>query len=268
MKDLPVQPLHVRQLGQGPCQALALHCTIAHGGTWRGLSALMEHDITLTAPDMLCHGRSPDWDGQGDFMARSSDSAAELLSEPMDLIGHSFGAALALRLALLYPEKVRSLTMIEPVMFSVAAQDAPEMAAAQRAQSEPFTTALAKGDNELGARLFNRAWGLKNGPSWEQMPEQMRAAMTRGVVVVPASNAALIEDIHGVLTPGVLEGISCPVLLLRGSDTDPVMSVVCEGLARRIPGATSHIIEGAGHMLPISHPKQTAEIWANFLKSS
>ena len=38
--------------------------------------------------------------------------------EPMDVVGHSFGGSIALRLALEMPELVKSLTLIEPVCFA------------------------------------------------------------------------------------------------------------------------------------------------------
>ena len=96
--DIP-QPLFARSFGDGPRQVLALHCTMAHSGAWRGLSAALSDVATLTATDMLCHGRSPDWDRAGDFQDRIARAAGAHLTAPMDVIGHSFGAATALRLA-------------------------------------------------------------------------------------------------------------------------------------------------------------------------
>jgi lipase len=251
------QPVFVRSFGRGPRRVLALHCTLAHSGAWRGLAALMGDQATLITPDMLSHGRSPDWDGQGDFQDRSVAAVQHLLEPEMDIMGHSFGATIALRLAVAHPERARSLTMIEPVFFAVGLKDAPDLVAAHDADLEPFAEAMRAGDMALGARLFNRMWGT-GGPRWPELPEGLRAAMTRAISVVPACRAPIYEDLAGMLEPGVLERVSAPCLLLRGSETHPVIGAVNDGLARRLPDAESVVIKGAGHMVPISHPLETA----------
>jgi len=251
------QPAFVRSFGTGPRRVLALHCTLAHSGAWRGLAELVGDKATLIAPDMLSHGRSPDWDGQGDYQDRCVDAVAHLMEPDMDIIGHSFGATIALRLAVAHPEKVRSLTMIEPVFFAVALADDPEMVATHEAEAAPYIEALAAGDDALAARLFNRMWS-NGAPRWPDMPETTRAAMTRAIHVVPAQRPSLFDDRPGMLAPGVLDRITAPALLLRGSQTHPAMAVVNEGLARRLPDAQSVVIEGAGHLLPITHPLETA----------
>ena len=118
MTDLP-QPLAVRTLGEGNRKILALHCTIGHSGAWRPLSACLP-DCVFTAPDMLSHGKSPDWDRQGDFQDRMTEAVLPYLTERMDVIGHSFGGTVALRLAVEHPDLVRSLTVVEPVLSGSA----------------------------------------------------------------------------------------------------------------------------------------------------
>ena len=251
------QPVFVRSFGGGSRRVLALHCTLAHSGAWRGLAEVMADRATLITPDMLSHGRSPDWDGQGDFQDRCMESVAHLLEPGMDIIGHSFGATIALRLAVAHPEKVRSLTMIEPVFFAVALADAPELVAAHEAEAKPYIEALSTGDDALAARLFNRMWS-EGGPRWSEMPETTRAAMTRAIHVVPAQQPSLFDDRPGMLDPGVLDRVTAPALLLRGSRAHPAINVVNDGLARRLPDAQNVVVEGADHMLPITHPLETA----------
>lgn len=262
------QPVFVRQFGQGPRSVLALHCTIAHSGAWRGLGARLGDQLTLTAPDMLSHGRSPVWDGAGDFQDRSVAAVEHLLTDGMDLIGHSFGATIAMRLALAHPQKVRSLTMIEPVFFAVALADAPELVTDHDQQVAGFTEAMRVGDHALAARLFNRMWSTENAPRWPDLPESTRAGMIRAIHVVPACRPALYDDNAGLLEPGVLTRITSPTLLLRGSETHPIIAAVNEGLAARLPEAECAVVPGAGHMLPISHPDETAKLWLSLLDRS
>ncbi|MFC3616229.1 alpha/beta fold hydrolase [Lutimaribacter marinistellae] len=259
MKDivsLP-QPVHVRHMGDGPRKVLAIHCTLAHGGAWRGLAGQLP-EAQFTAFDMLHHGRSPDWDGQGEFQERNLEAAETLLTGPMDVVGHSFGATVALRLAVRHPELVRSLTLAEPVFFKVAELDAPEVLAQHGRDASPFFEAWEQGDFALAARLFNRMWSTDDSPRWPQLPEATRDAMIRSIPVVPACDRPLFEDSAGLLAPGVLDRVTMPVLLLRGDLTHPVIKTINEGLARRLPDARSEVIEGAGHMVPITHPEPVA----------
>lgn len=265
ISDLP-QAVHVSHFGHGARQVLALHCTIAHSGAWKGLARVLGDEARFTAPDMLSHGRSPDWDGQGGFQDRILQNAQACLEARSDVIGHSFGATVALRLAVERPDLVRSLTLIEPVFFAVAGQDAPDLIEQHGRDARPYLEALKRDDRTLAARLFNRMWGTADGPRWPDLPEATRAAMIRGIHIVPTVDQALFEDSAGLLRPGVLDRAVMPALLLRGRLTHPVMTAISRGLVRRLPDAHEAVIDGAGHMLPITHPKETAEhvraLWA------
>ena len=182
----------------------------------------------------------------------------------MDVIGHSFGAMTALRLAVSYPDRVRSLTVIEPVFFAIARFDAPDSMDAYDSHAGPFNLAMASGDYNAGARAFNEMWS-NQAPAWDSLPERTRAAMTRGVHVVTGSRSVLYDDDRGLLQPGGLDAVRIPTLILRGEHAHPAIISTNDGLAARIPHAQQGVIEGAGHMAPISHPKQTAEVWQRFL---
>ena len=117
----------VRHFGSGTRKALALHCTLAHSGAWRGLGKVIGDRLAITAIDLPGHGESPDWDQRDDLTDVAISYAQPYLAEPVDLIGHSYGAVVALLLAVSKPDKVRSLTLIEPVFFAVAKVDAPDV---------------------------------------------------------------------------------------------------------------------------------------------
>ncbi|HBS50864.1 MAG TPA: alpha/beta hydrolase [Rhodobacteraceae bacterium] len=250
--------MHLRRFGHGPREVLALHCTIAHAGAWRGLAREMEAEATFHGFDLLSHGRSPDWDRRGDIQDRTVEAAERLLRPGMDVVGHSFGATVALRLAVTHPQLIRSVTLFEPVFFAVAARDAPDLLADHDRAVAPVFEALERGDDAQAARVFNRMWGTEDSPRWPELPESTRAAMTRSIHVIPAADEMLYRDRAGLLRPGVLDRATMPVLLVRGSLTHPVIGAINDGLARRLPEARNVVIPGAGHMVPITHPAQSA----------
>ena len=70
-------------------------------------------------PDRPGHGRSPD-PGRPDDAEIDGAWVAELLGDDgAHLVGHSFGGAVTLAAAALRPDKVRSLTLIEPAMQAI-----------------------------------------------------------------------------------------------------------------------------------------------------
>ncbi len=256
---------HIARIGNGPRPVLALHCTMAFSGAWAGFAKAAGPGYTFIAPDMPSHGRSPDWDEASDFSNTCYLAALSALSEPMDLIGHSFGGVLALRLALEHPDLVRSVTMIEPVFFHIAQQDAAGSVADHEAKATPFYQAMASGDRETGARLFNRMWS-EDSPAWDSLPERHRAAMVRAVHVVPDTVDFIFNDCEAMAPR--LGSAAMPALLIRGETGHPVIAATNAGIATRMPNALQAVIPGAGHMAPISHPEATARAWTDFLNQT
>jgi pimeloyl-ACP methyl ester carboxylesterase len=80
---------------------------------------LGERGYQLVVPDRPGHGRSP-YPGRPDDSDADGAWVAELLGDGAHLVGHSFGACVALAAAAMRPAAVRSLTMIEPAMPKLA----------------------------------------------------------------------------------------------------------------------------------------------------
>ena len=260
------EAVYSRVFGNGARNVLAIHCGLAHSGAWRGIAEQLGDEASFTVFDLLSHGRSPDWDGQGDYQDRNVEIGLDLLQGPADLVGHSFGATVALRLAAARPGLVRSLTMIEPVFFAVAIADGSPAVAAMTDEEAPFRAAWAAGDTTLAARLFNRLWG-PGEPKWPDLPEAARAGMTRSIHIIPAARPALHDDRPGLLKPGVLDRLCMPVLLIEGAETHPVILDVTRGLARRLADAAVVRVEGAGHMAPVTHPEAVSVLIRSFWSS-
>lgn len=250
--------VYARQLGEGPRDALLLHCSLAHSGAWKGLAARLGDAFSFMAYDQLDHGKSADWNGEGDYHDASTAVAASFLGDaPIDLIGHSFGATLALRLAVEQPRRVRSLVLIEPVFFAAAVADEPELAQAHDAQVSHMAQLIEAGDTHGAARDFLSVWG--GGVPWEAMPEDAKTFMASRAHVIVDAEPALMNDTAGLLAEGRLGALEMPVLLLRGSASPAITKAINDALARRIRGAQSRVVSGAAHMLPITHPRETAQ---------
>lgn len=228
----------------------------------RGLSGL----LTMTAFDMPGHGRSAAWDDRGEIQKVTADIAADFPDGPWDIIGHSFGATVALRLAVLRPDLVRTLTLIEPVFFAVALRDQPEIAAAFEAAQGDFIPAMERGDRFAAARAFTQLWG--DGTSWENMPQPVQTTLAGQMHLIAAARAALHDDVGGMLAPGILDRVYMPVLLVEGSQSPDIIHRINDGLSARLPSVTRAIIMGAAHMAPLTHADQVSEEVLRFLRKT
>lgn len=237
-------------------QALALHCALAHAGAWSGLAEALP-DLHLSAPDLPGHGRSADWDGVSDFHAGLTAMAADFADhladgQPVELIGHSLGATVALRLALTRPELVRSLTLIEPVLFCAAAQGAVWDGFLNRHHG--IADLIASHQLHEAARRFHAEWG--GGGHFDDLPERQQSYIAARMPLIVAPDQVLLQDRADLLNR--LPQLALPVLLVEGSESPPIIAAVMAGLAGRLPNVRRHRVAGAGHMAPISHPGAVA----------
>lgn len=253
-EDRAGHPTFWQVFGTGKRPALAIHCSLASSNAWAGVADRLGHRLTLTAFDLPGHGRSGQWQGEGDFLRETVRIAATFLDRPMDLLGHSFGAVAALRLALAAPGAVRTLTLIEPVLFAAARDTAGWRE--NEALTDRCRAAFARGDREGAAEAFTRVWGA--GVPWADLAARDRAAITERIHLIEAGSAALHDDAGGILAPGALEALDLPVLIIHGGRSPAVIEAIAEAIAARLPDVGVATVPGAAHMVPITHPAETA----------
>lgn len=237
----------------GARPALLAHCFLGHGRAWAGLMAALETPLDALAVDLPGHGASPA-PPPGDLQAQVTAALRPLVPAPALLIGHSFGATVALRFALENPGLATGLVLFEPVFFA-AARDTPEYAPWLEIE-RPVHEALAAGRTLEAAEAFLAT----NGGGWAGMTPRARAAMAARMPMLSATVPGIFEDSGGQLAAGRLEGLDLPVLMLAGSASPAMFRAIPWALARRLPRAEVQEIAGAGHMLPLTHPAESARV--------
>ena len=229
---------------------------LGSGSMWEPIARALDGQVDLRAFDMPGHGRSDPWQqapGGPDFHTAVTRIAASFIDRPTDLIGHSFGATVALRIAVAAPEAVRSLTLIEPVLFAAA----PD--ATQAARDAEMAQLLASGRRDEAANRFMSLWG--QGPV-NRLSPAARAQIAAQMDLVQDSIPTLVQDAASLLRAGGLEGIDAPVMLIVGADTAPQMQAIADALAARLADVGRAVVPGAGHMLPATHPTECAGLIA------
>ena len=64
-----------------------------------------------------------------------------------------------------------------------------------------------------------------------------------------------------------VERVQCPVMIVRGSETDMLTPEAIQRLHRRIPGSRVSLIEEAGHAVPSDQPAALGQHIREFLQS-
>src|SRR5262249_2908904 len=102
----------VREAGTGP-GVVCIHSNASSSAQWRGLMDLLAPRFRVFAPDSYDAGKSPHWPSDRVIHLRDEVGLIEPVltraGSPLALVGHSYGAAVALIAALADPGRVRAM---------------------------------------------------------------------------------------------------------------------------------------------------------------
>ena len=242
-------------MGQGPRPMVMVHCSLANHRSLARLARHFADTHTIRLIDMPGHGNSGPWDGGADIQGLVADALAEVAEPGALVFGHSFGGAAALRYAVEHPGSLSALALYEPVYFTPII-GSPEYDA-YLARFQPYVDAMAADEPAAAAAAFNALWGLR---PWETLPAFVRRDMAARIWFSQASERAFEGDLGGVFAPGRLEALDVPVALIHGDRTEPIIPPVARAIAGRLRRATVSVLDGPGHMGPITDPARVADI--------
>ena len=233
-----------------------IHCGLGRAGNWRPFLDALGGEISPLLIELPGHGLADDYDESRDYFDQAIEIALDdMPSTPVPLIGHSAGAALALRIAVERPYRVSSLVLIEPIILAAVkgrwAYDKIER------DLSNFAKKVEAGEHATAVKEFHKIWG--DGREWSEVPVEVRSYMTSRIGLVPAMSPLLWEDRPGVLREGGLEGLDIPVTFIDGENTHPAIAEIISTIGDRLADAEWVSIKGAGHMVPLTHPEQVAK---------
>ncbi|MCP5496081.1 MAG: alpha/beta hydrolase [Leptospiraceae bacterium] len=239
---------------------LMIHGFGASKETFVPLASEMREDYRAIIPDVPGHGESV----QSKNLTYSIQNQIEWLDEfikklkimdKFHIMGNSMGGAISIRYTYLYPEKIKSLTLIDS-------------AGAVVTKSE-FYYLLVSGKNSLivnNSQDFERLLDFSMekkpyipGPILEVLSEQKMARKDL--------DAKIFQDmLADVDQMPILPEIKIPTLILWGKKDRVIHVDSAEYFHQKIEGSKKIIFENIGHVPMLEVPKETSEVCTKFLK--
>ncbi|MGI9220836.1 MAG: alpha/beta fold hydrolase [Woeseiaceae bacterium] len=251
---------------QGQATVVCLHSSMSHGGQWRALVNRLGDDFNVITPNLLGYSGANDSFEQLSLEDEVAAVMQQIISVEgeLHLVGHSFGGAVALRLASMYPERIASLTVYEPVWFSLlfdSGLGGDEIQEIDRIQK--LLGRKSRFEQMRGAQNFIDYWA--GGDGWSPLPREAQDRLVSLSSKVAAEFGALLAA--GPATQE-LANIDAPVQLLCGTNTRDSARTISELLAEMLPGVEYRRLQGLAHMAPVTNaddvnPLIVNHIWAN-----
>lgn len=243
-----------------------VHGSLVDRSSWDRVRPGLAQSLTVLTYDRRGYGEST-----GAFRTHPvRDDASDLarLLEALDLfpvhvIAHSYGGAVALRLAEDRPEMVRSLVLHEPPFIGLLEDDPVDASegARVRAGTEAIRAQVSAGRTEEAAREIVNAFSVEEG-AWERLRPEVQRAM---LLYLDRWSEELEDPEASRPDRGSLSELLIPALLTTGERSPPFVHRVVSHLAGYLRNATVRTLPGASHVPHLTNPDQFIALIHGFL---
>jgi pimeloyl-ACP methyl ester carboxylesterase len=254
--------------GSGPI-VLFVHGSMGDWRTWQSLSPFIAPHYRYVSLSRRYHYPNP-WSDKGEKYSRAQhveDIAAfirALGGQKVHLVGNSYGGGLAARVALKYPELLRS------VVIGEAAGLIPPQSAATRAAADALQQELAKardaakaGRALVATRLHYDAVVQEPG-AFERLSPERREQRVANAKTIALSGA---PDPTPSLTCAQLRELKVPALVVRGEKTRLNFRLGVEELLPCLPAGTElAVIPRGRHAWHADNPEDSAKAILAFIR--
>ncbi len=223
-----------------------------------GIARAIEGRRVLLA-DQRNHGDSP-WSDVHDYPSLAADLAELIEAEggQADLVGHSMGGKAAMALALLHPERLRRLVVMD---IAPLAYDHSQRAYAEAMRALDLWGLKSRGEADRRFAALVEDPGMR---AFFLASLDLRADPPRWKLNLDALEANM-DRLTGWPDDLPAQGFTGPALFLYGTDSDYVTEAGRAAIRAAFPQAEFRALEGAGHWLHADRPRETAAAIAEFV---
>jgi 3-oxoadipate enol-lactonase len=229
-------------------------------GVWDSAMAALAKDYRILRYDTRGHGKSSPVDATAAEATRFDDLVGDAFGlldhfgiDMVDAIGVSLGGVTVMGMALAQPKRVRSLVVVG------SRGDMPETL--QKAWADRIAAVKSGGTEAIREGTLNRWFPeeyRKKEPATVAHIGKMILETSPGGFIAGAAALAKLDYLPRLNT------VTVPALLMAGSADVPTPDAM-KAIKDKMPNARLEIIDGAGHLLPVDRPAETASQIAGFL---
>jgi magnesium chelatase accessory protein len=260
---------HVQRAGAGP-RVLLIHGTGASTHSWAGLFPLLAARCDVLAVDLPGHAftrcASPASSSLPGMAAALKDLLGQTGFQPDHIVGHSAGAAIAIRLAATMKNPPKSIVGLNGALRPLAgiAGLAGPMIAKAVTFSSLMVLAISRSarDQDRVARLI-RSTGSEPSSPYLEIYTRLFASPShvRGAMRMMAS-----WDVSGILLD--LDRAGCPLVLITGDRDHAVAPAEAADLAGRVSNVRHIPLRGLGHLAHEEDPGSLADAIFSAIENS
>ena len=256
-------PMAYQETGSG-IPIVFLHPSVDDYRTWYAQVPEFSKSYRVIAVS-LRHYYPEKWNGAGEApsIAQHASDVAALIKKlnlgKAHLIGNSLGGTVALNVANLYPEFIRSLILVAGNMESLMPEtpEKQKRMADGKARGESVRANYATGGPEKAAQ----AWLASYGAAWERIPDKRKQGILDNI------GTAVESGERGKLTCADIQKFNFPILVMDGKKDAKLYGDMMIALRQCKPDIpTPIIVPNGGHYSHKEDPEFFNKVVLDFLK--
>jgi pimeloyl-ACP methyl ester carboxylesterase len=266
-KAAPINVDFVAAGSAGPMVVL-VHSSVSGARQWRRLMEDLKDRFRVRAVNLFGYGMTPPWPADAtqslDDQARLIEAVLPADAGEIHLVGHSFGASVAMKAAARLSGRIAKLVLLETNPFYLLAQFGRIDAFAEAVELRNFVKKFgALGEWTTAAERFANYWG--GAATWREMTPERRTAFTQALKPNYFEWDAVMNETTSVeqwsmLLPRATQLICDPATVL------PIREIAAI-LRRACPAWTYREVPGGGHMAPFTRPDLINPLIGSFLSA-
>ncbi len=273
---LPVNQTEIAyvDLGKGAETILFIHGLGSYLPAWKKNMEVLQSNYRCIAIDLPGYGKSDKSPHSGQMTYYAGvimEFVQQLKLDKIILAGHSMGGQISMTAALLYPEKVKSLILVDPAGFERFHEGQKQwFRDVMTLQGVKLTTPEAI-QNNLATNFY-------------RVPQDAEFMITdrismRSALDFDAYCYAVVQSVHGMVDEPVIDKlnqISQPVLIFFGENDNLIPNrflnpgftrKIAEDGASKIKNSKLVMVPKCGHFMMFEHPSVFNSEVQNFLES-